>query len=133
VLELTGESERTLIIDYSSGMRKKIGLATALLHGPRLLVLDEPFEAVDPVSAATVKRILTRFVAGGGSVLLSSHVMALVGQLCDTVAVMARGEVVAEGPLDEVRGSRTLEETFVELVGVDVDVGGGEGLSWLAS
>jgi ABC-2 type transport system ATP-binding protein len=131
VLELTGESERTLIIDYSSGMRKKIGLATALLHGPRLLVLDEPFEAVHPVSAATVKRILTRFVAGGGSVLLSSHVMALVEQLCDTVAVMARGEVVAEGPLDEVRGSRTLEETFVELVGVDV--GGGEGLSWLAS
>jgi ABC-2 type transport system ATP-binding protein len=131
VLELTGESERTLIIDYSSGMRKKIGLATALLHGPRLLVLDEPFEAVDPVSAATVKRILTRFVAGGGSVLLSSHVMALVEQLCDTVAVMARGEVVAEGRLDEVRGSRTLEEAFVDLVGVDV--GGGEGLSWLAS
>ena len=112
-------------------MRKKIGLATALLHGPRLLVLDEPFEAVDPVSAATVKRILTRFVAGGGSVVLSSHVMALVEQLCDTVAVMAEGRVVAEGPLDEVRGSRTLEETFVELVGVDV--GGGEGLSWLAS
>ena len=66
VLELDGDAERTLIIDYSSGMRKKIGLATALLHGPRLLVLDEPFEAVDPVSAATLKRILKRFVAGGG-------------------------------------------------------------------
>jgi ABC-2 type transport system ATP-binding protein len=130
VLELD-TAGKALVIEYSTGMRKKIGLATALLHGPRLLVLDEPFEAVDPVSAATVKRILTRFVAGGGSVLLSSHVMALVEQLCDTVAVMARGEVVAEGPLDEVRGSRTLEETFVELVGVDV--GGGEGLSWLAS
>ena len=59
VLELDGDAERTLIIDYSSGMRKKIGLATALLHGPRLLVLDEPFEAVDPVSAATLKAILS--------------------------------------------------------------------------
>ena len=131
VLELDGDVERTLIIDYSSGMRKKIGLATALLHAPRLLVLDEPFEAVDPVSAATLKRILGRFVAGGGSVLLSSHVMPLVEQLCDTVAVMAKGRVVAAGPLDEVRGTRTLEETFVALVGGDV--GGGDGLAWLAS
>ena len=131
VLELTGDAERTLIIDYSAGMRKKIGLATALLHAPRLLVLDEPFEAVDPVSAATIKRILTRFVASGGAVLLSSHVMALVEQLCDTVAVMAKGRVVADGPLDAVRGGRTLEEAFVDLVGAEV--GGGDALSWLAS
>ncbi|RJL30517.1 ABC transporter ATP-binding protein [Bailinhaonella thermotolerans] len=131
VMELSGSAERTLVIDYSTGMRKKIGLASALLHGPRLLVLDEPFEAVDPVSAATLKNILRRFVAGGGAVLLSSHVMALVEQLCDTVAVMAGGVVAAEGPLDEVRGGRTLEEAFVELVGADVS--GGEGLSWLGS
>ena len=131
MLELTGDTERTLIIDYSAGMRKKIGLATALLHAPRLLVLDEPFEAVDPVSAATIKRILTRFVATGGAVLLSSHVMALVEQLCDTVAVMAKGRVVADGPLDAVRGGRTLEEAFVDLVGAEV--GGGDALSWLAS
>ncbi len=128
VLELP---ERTLIIDYSAGMRKKIGLATALLHAPRLLVLDEPFEAVDPVSAATIKRILTRYVDTGGAVLLSSHVMALVEQLCDTVAVMANGRVVAAGSLDAVRGGRTLEEAFVDLVGADV--GDGEALSWLAS
>jgi len=133
LLRLMGltDAERTLIIDYSTGMRKKIGLATALLHGPRLLVLDEPFEAVDPVSAATLKTALKRFVASGGSVVLSSHVMALVEQLCDTVAVMARGTVVAAGPLDEVRGGRTLEEAFVRLVGVKT--GGEEGLSWLVS
>jgi ABC-2 type transport system ATP-binding protein len=130
VLGLVGDSERTLIIDYSTGMRKKIGLATALLHGPKLLVLDEPFEAVDPVSAATLKTILQRFVSAGGSVLLSSHVMALVEQLCDTVAVMAAGDVVAEGPLDRVRAGKTLEEAFVDLLGVDVV--GGKGLSWLA-
>ncbi|WP_407924530.1 ABC transporter ATP-binding protein [Catellatospora vulcania] len=130
VMEL-GAAERTLIVDYSTGMRKKIGLATALLHAPRLLVLDEPFEAVDPVSAAALKSILVRFVGGGGSVILSSHVMALVEQLCDTVAVMAKGKVVVAGPLDAVRGGGTLEDAFVRLVGVEVDAG--QGLSWLAS
>lgn len=103
VMQLT-EAERTLVVDYSTGMRKKIGLATALLHRPRLLVLDEPFEAVDPVSAVALKTILQRFVASGGSAVLSSHVMPLVEQLCDTVAVMAawrRG-----GRRDAGRGTR---------------------------
>ena len=68
ILELD-TAERTLVIDYSTGMRKKIGLATALLHGPRLLVLDEPFEAVDPVSALTIRHLLREFVGGGGAVV----------------------------------------------------------------
>jgi ABC-2 type transport system ATP-binding protein len=130
VLELSG-AERTLVVDYSAGMRKKIGLATALLHGPKLLVLDEPFEAVDPVSASTIRTILQRFVASGGAVVLSSHVMALVEQLCDHVGVISRGRVVSSGPLDEVRGDTSLEDAFVHLVGGRT--GGGEGLSWLAS
>ncbi|ATL70799.1 ABC transporter ATP-binding protein [Nocardia terpenica] len=130
VLELTG-AENTLVVDYSAGMRKKIGLATALLHGPRLLVLDEPFEAVDPVSASTIRTILQRFVSGGGSVVLSSHVMALVENLCDNLAVIDRGRVVAAGTVGAVRGEGTLEEAFVRLVGGRV--GGDEGLSWLAS
>jgi ABC-2 type transport system ATP-binding protein len=124
-------AERTLVVDYSTGMRKKIGLATALLHAPRLLVLDEPFEAVDPVSAVALKGILARFVAGGGSVVLSSHVMALVEQLCDTMAIMVKGRVVAAGSLDEIRGEGSLEETFVRLAGGDARAS--EGLSWLAS
>ena len=130
VLELT-EAERTMVIDYSAGMRKKIGLATALMHAPKLLVLDEPLEAVDPVSASTIRTILQRFVAAGGSVVLSSHVMALVEALCDHVAVITRGQVVAAGSLADVRGAGSLEEAFVHLVGGHV--GGGEGLSWLAS
>ncbi|MEV4473055.1 ABC transporter ATP-binding protein [Nonomuraea salmonea] len=130
VLELDG-ADKTLIIEYSTGMRKKIGLATALLHAPRLLVLDEPFEAVDPVSAATIKTILRGFVAGGGSIVLSSHVMALVEQLCDRVAVIDKGRVAAAGTLQEVRGARTLEDTFVELVGDPGD--GVKELSWLSS
>ena len=130
VLELL-DAERTLVIDYSAGMRKKIGLATALLHAPKLLVLDEPFEAVDPVSASTIRTILQRFVAAGGAVVLSSHVMELVEKLCDHVAVITRGRVVASGPVEQVRGGQSLEQAFVHLVGGRT--GGGEGLSWLAS
>ncbi|MFI7004297.1 ABC transporter ATP-binding protein [Nocardia sp. NPDC050175] len=130
VFELTG-AEKTLVVDYSAGMRKKIGLATALLHAPKLLVLDEPFEAVDPVSGSTIRTILQRFVAAGGAVVLSSHVMALVESMCDRVAVITAGRVVAAGTVDEVRGGTTLEEAFVRLVGGRV--GGEDGLSWLAS
>jgi ABC-2 type transport system ATP-binding protein len=129
VLELT-EAERTLVTDYSAGMRKKATLATALLHTPRLLVLDEPFEAIDPVSAATIRTILRRFVDAGGSVVLSSHVMALVEQLCDHVGVIAKGHLVAAGTLAEVRGDGSLDEAFVRLVGARVTT---EGLSWLTS
>lgn len=125
------DAERTLVNDYSTGMRKKIGLATALLHGPRLLVLDEPFEAVDPVSALTIRGILRGFVDGGGSVVLSSHVMALVEQLCDHVAVIAGGRVAAAGTLDAVRDGDTLENRFVELVGAGA--GTRKAPSWLAS
>jgi len=130
VLDLA-RAERTLVLGYSAGMRKKIGLAAALLHAPRLLVLDEPFEAVDPVSAATIRAILRRFVAAGGSVILSSHVMALVEQVCDHVGVMHRGRIAAAGPLEAVRGRRSLEDAFVDLVGAPAP--GGEELSWLAS
>ncbi|GIH74726.1 ABC transporter ATP-binding protein [Planobispora longispora] len=129
VLELD-VAEKTLVIEYSTGMRKKIGLATALLHAPRLLVLDEPFEAVDPVSAATIKTILRGFVAGGGSIVLSSHVMALVEQLCDHVGVIDGGRVAAAGTLEQVRGDLSLEDTFVGLVG-SADTGTKE-LSWLS-
>ena len=130
VLELH-TAERTLVIEYSTGMRKKIGLAVALLHAPRLLVLDEPFEAVDPVSAATIRTILRRFADGGGSVIISSHVMALVEQLCDHVGVISDGRVVAAGPLAEVRGTGSLEDAFVDLVGARTT--GTEGLAWLTS
>ena len=130
VLDLA-EAEHTVVIDYSAGMRKKITLATALLHTPRLLVLDEPFEAIDPVSAATIRAILRRFVGAGGSVVISSHVMALVEQLCDHVGVIARGRLVAAGTLDQVRGNGSLDDAFVRLVGARVNPL--DGLSWLAS
>jgi ABC-2 type transport system ATP-binding protein len=108
---------RTLVVDYSTGMRKKIGLACALLHAPRLLVLDEPFEGVDPISAAGIRDILRRYVDGGGTVILSSHVMAVVEQLCTHVAILARGRVLVSGEVADVRAGRSLEDRFVELVG----------------
>jgi ABC-2 type transport system ATP-binding protein len=123
-------AEATLIGDYSTGMRKKIGLAAALLHGPRLLVLDEPFGAVDPVSAAVVRAILDGFTAAGGTVLMSSHVMALVEQLCDHVAVLDHGQVRRVGTLAQVRAGHSLEEAFAEIIGARPPA---RGLSWFGS
>ncbi len=122
------DAGRTLVVDYSAGMKKKIGLACALLHGPRLLVLDEPFEAVDPVSARTIRGILEGFAAGGGTVVLSSHVMDLVERICSDVAIISAGTVRASGTLAEVRAGLTLEDRFLGLVGGSTRV---EGLAWL--
>src|SRR4051794_2563017 len=123
------DAGRTLVVDYSAGMKKKIGLACALLHAPRVLVLDEPFEAVDPVSGATIRDILHRYVSGGGTVIFSSHVLELVERLCTHVAILAEGRIKAVGPLDQVRGGRDLEDVFVATVGGRVATG--EELSWL--
>jgi ABC-2 type transport system ATP-binding protein len=128
VLEL-GTGHRTLVVDYSAGMKKKIGLACALLHGPRLLVLDEPFEAVDPVSAALIRDILQRYVTGGGTVIFSSHVMAVVERLCSHVAIMAEGAIRVYGTLESVRGERSLEDVFVQVVGGRTATG--SELAWL--
>ncbi|MGK5519087.1 ABC transporter ATP-binding protein [Micromonospora sp. URMC 107] len=125
-----GDAGRTLVVDYSAGMKKKIGLACALLHGPRLLVLDEPFEAVDPVSAALIRDILHRYVTGGGTVVFSSHVMEVVERLCSHVAIMAAGTIKRVGPIAEVRGGRSLEQVFVEVVGGRTATG--EELAWLS-
>lgn len=117
-----------LVTDYSAGMTKKIALAGAMIHTPRLLVLDEPFESVDPVSAATVTEILKNYVAYGGTVVLSSHSMDLVQRICDHVAVIVNGVILADGTMAEVRNGLTLEERFVELAGGRKTV---EGLEWL--
>ena len=85
-------------------MTKKIGLACALIHAPRLLILDEPFEAVDPVSGEGIRSILRNYARSGGTVVMSSHVMELVESLCDELAVVAQGRVLAGGTLDDVRG-----------------------------
>jgi ABC-2 type transport system ATP-binding protein len=117
-----------VVSDYSAGMAKKVMLAGAMIHSPRLLVLDEPFEAVDPVSSAVILEILGTYVSHGGTVILSSHGMDLVERVCTRVAVIVAGQVLAEGTIDEVRGELTLEQRFIELAGGLSDV---EGLEWL--
>lgn len=119
-----------LVADYSAGMTKKIALACAMIHAPRLLVLDEPFESVDPVSAANLTDILERYVGGGGTVLLSSHGMDLIERVCDSAAIIIGGRVLASGTLDEVRAGQTLEDRFVELAGGRKAA---EGMEWLHS
>lgn len=125
------DDANTLVVEYSAGMTKKIGLACALIHAPRLVILDEPFESVDPVSGEHIRSILRGYVAGGGTVVLSSHVMELVESLCDQLAVVAQGRVLAAGTLDQVRGSSSLQQRFLELVGYTA--AGEEALSWLRS
>lgn len=117
------------IVDYSAGMTKKILLAQALLHNPEVLILDEPLEAVDPVSGRLIQSILRNFAAAGGTVVLSSHVMELVEGLCDHVAIINKGRVVVAGHVDQIRQGRSLTDVFVDVVG---GAALGEGsLSWL--
>ena len=130
-LGLSGDAE-VVVADYSAGMTKKISLACALLHAPGLLVLDEPFEAVDPVSGEAIRDILRGYVHSGGTVVMSSHVMELVEQLCDGVGVIAAGHVLAVGPTEQVCDGMPLQQRFLQLVGAKAGHEGG-GLEWLRS
>jgi ABC-2 type transport system ATP-binding protein len=130
VLDLADDAKR-LVADYSTGMRKKVALGCALIHNPSVLFLDEPLEGVDPVSADVIRRLLTRYAGSGSTVLFSSHVMELVEQVCDHVSIIDKGKIVATGTTDQVRGGRTLQQAFIDLVGSHA--GDGEELSWLGS
>jgi ABC-2 type transport system ATP-binding protein len=130
VLDLAADAKR-LVADYSTGMRRKAALGCALIHNPAVLFLDEPLEGVDPVSADVIRRLLTRFTGSGSTVLFSSHVMELVEQVCDHVSIIDKGHIVATGTIDQVRGGKTLQRAFIDLVGSGA--GGQEGLSWLGS
>ncbi|HZX97826.1 MAG TPA: ABC transporter ATP-binding protein [Myxococcales bacterium] len=120
-MELAGEG-RKLIADYSFGMRKKLALAAALIHGPELLFLDEPFEGVDAVAKASLTALLSDLVRRGRlTVFLTSHVLEVVERLCDQVGIIHRGRLVAQGSLHEVvqavPGAQSLTDAFVKLVG----------------
>ena len=131
VLDLTADAKR-LVADYSTGMRKKAALGCALIHNPPVLFLDEPLEGVDPISADVIRRLLARLVSSGSTVLFSSHVMELVEQVCDHVSVIDKGKILATGTTDQVRGGKTLQQAFIDLVGPrsrDEE----EGLTWLGS
>jgi ABC-2 type transport system ATP-binding protein len=114
-----GDARRRLIVDYSMGMRKKTALAATLIHGPKVLFLDEPFNGIDPASVRTIRDVLLQLTAGGTTVFFTSHVMEVVERLCDRFGVLRAGKLVGLGTLEELRAqtgtSGDLEEIFLTL------------------
>src|SRR5690242_21101836 len=116
---------KTLIADYSHGMQKKLALAAAVIHGPRILFLDEPFEGVDALAAGALKALLGRMTERGTTIFLTSHVLEIVERLCSHVTIIHQGRLVAQGSLEELRAGvpgeggtkSTLEDIFVSIVG----------------
>lgn len=119
------DREKTLIADYSHGMQKKLALAAAVIHGPRILFLDEPFEGVDALAAGALKALLGRMTERGVTIFLTSHVLEIVERLCSHVAIIHKGKLVAHGSMEELRAgvagvegeTKTLEQIFLSIVG----------------
>jgi len=119
------DREKTLIADYSHGMQKKLALAAAVIHGPRILFLDEPFEGVDALAAGALKALLGRMTERGVTIFLTSHVLEIVERLCSHVGIIHKGRLVAQGSLEELRAGiggddgekTTLEQIFLSIVG----------------
>lgn len=119
------DREKTLIADYSHGMQKKLALAAAVIHGPRILFLDEPFEGVDALAAGALKALLGRMTERGVTIFLTSHVLEIVERLCSHVAIIHKGKLVAQGSIDQLRAgvaaeageTKTLEQIFLSIVG----------------
>ena len=160
-MQLAGEQKK-LVTDFSHGMQKKLALAAAVIHGPKVLFLDEPFEGVDAVAAGTLKAMLLRMIARGATIFLTSHVLEIVERLCTHIAIIHRGQLVAQGSLDELRAGAgrigqpgiqdsaappgvdksslekgSLEQIFLEIVGTDREgnpaaTASEQELSWLS-
>ncbi len=119
------DRQKALIADYSHGMQKKLALAAAVIHGPRILFLDEPFEGVDALAAGALKALLGRMTERGVTIFLTSHVLEIVERLCSHVAIIHQGRLVAQGSLEELRvgipgaegEKKTLEQIFLSIVG----------------
>jgi ABC-2 type transport system ATP-binding protein len=144
-MNLANEPKK-LVVDFSHGMQKKLALAAAVIHGPKVLFLDEPFEGVDALAARTLKAMLQGMIHRGATIFLTSHVLEIVERLCSHVAIIHKGRLVANGSLEELRAGvalrsvedprdagqkLTLEEIFLDIVGGGHD-GPAQELSWLA-
>jgi ABC-2 type transport system ATP-binding protein len=133
-----------LVTDFAHGMQKKLALAAAVIHGPRVLFLDEPFEGVDAIAAGMLKTMLQGMINRGATIFLTTHVLEIVERLCSHVAIIHQGRLVANGSLAELRAGvastlpgteseqrLTLEEMFLSIVGASGQEQTQE-LSWLA-
>ena len=114
--ELTGDLAQP-VSAYSHGMKQKLAILSALVHAPRLLLMDEPFVGLDPKASHQLKVLMRQFCDGGGAIFFSTHVLEVAEKLCDKVAIIRGGRLVRAGAMDEVRGDDSLEEVFLELEG----------------
>lgn len=142
-MQLAGEHKK-MVTDFSHGMQKKLAMAAAVIHGPKVLFLDEPFEGVDAIAAGMLKAMLQRMIARGATIFLTTHVLEIVERLCSHVAIISRGRLVANGSIEELRegvastlpGAQqmqrlTLEEIFMAIVGGEGQPETTQELSWL--
>jgi ABC-2 type transport system ATP-binding protein len=139
-MSLANENKK-LITDFSHGMQKKLALAAAVIHGPKVLFLDEPFEGVDAIAAGTLKSMLQGMIHRGSTIFLTSHVLEIVERLCTHVAIIQKGTLVAQGSLEELRAGvhaadgsgqkATLEEIFLKVLGTTGVAPPEQELSWL--
>ena len=100
---------------YSHGMKQKLALIAALLHTPKLIMMDEPFVGLDPVAAHTLKEIMREHCNNGGAIFFSTHVLEVAEKLCDKVAIIKNGRLIVSGTMEDVKGDTSLEEVFLEL------------------
>ena len=142
-MQLANEN-RKLVTDFSHGMQKKLALAAAVIHGPKVLFLDEPFEGVDAIAAGMLKSMLTGMINRGATIFLTTHVLEIVERLCSHVAIISKGKLVANGSLDQLRAGvastlpgaeqeqrLTLEEIFLAIVGAGGQQEQPQELTWL--
>ena len=114
IFELTGDLAQP-VSAYSHGMKQKLALISAFIHSPKLMVLDEPFVGLDPKAARELKTLMRKVCAGGGAIFFSTHILEVAEKLCDRVAVIKSGKLIASGDMDEIRGDSSLESVFFEL------------------
>ena len=143
-MQLANET-RKLVTDFSHGMQKKLAMAAAVIHGPKVLFLDEPFEGVDAIAAGMLKAMLAGMINRGATIFLTTHVLEIVERLCSHVAIISQGRLVANGSIEELRAGvastlpgaereqrLTLEEIFLSIVGAGGQQEPAQELSWLA-
>ena len=119
MLELTDELSQP-ISSYSHGMKQKLAIISALIHRPKLLIMDEPFVGLDPHASHLLKGLMRNICDEGGAIFFSTHVLEVAEKLCDKVAIIKNGQLIRSGSMDEVRGDTSLESVFLELEGANV-------------
>lgn len=114
MFELTGDLAQP-ISAYSHGMKQKLAIISALIHSPKLLIMDEPFVGLDPKAAHILKGLMRELCDNGGAIFFSTHVLEVAEKLCDKVAIIKNGKLIVSGPMEQVKGDASLENVFLEL------------------